>query len=118
MRVVRSKQWRTKMIKILIALFNSLFFFGFTFVFVQNWVVPGIVAGVVWLVTFFALCLSTMSHNSNILDIRDLPYQSYQESHAFIPQGARGRSFSPIAAQKRDLNPITRPKETAYSKSH
>ncbi len=106
------------MIKILIALFNSLFFFALILLFVQNWAIAGIVGGVVWLVTFFALCLSTMSHNSNVLDVRDLHYQSFQDTHPFVPQGARSKSYSPVSPQKKELSNLTAQKETVYSKSH
>ncbi len=107
------------MIKILIALFNSLFFFGLIFVFVQNWVIAGVVAGAVCLITFFAMCLATMSHNSdNVLAIRDLHQKAYQDGPQFVSQGARAIKTTPILIQKKNLTQLPERKEPVYSKSN
>ncbi len=106
------------MIKILISLFNSLFFLGMFMLIFRNWAVAGIVGGVAMLITLGALCLSTMSHRSDILDVRDRPQPSYQDSFGYIPHGARSRDYSLISTPAANPNKLTGRKESAYWKNN
>jgi hypothetical protein len=88
------------MIKILISIFNSIFFFVITLAFDQNWAVASLVAVAVWLITFYALCLAAMAHmSSNVLCDRDR-LQALRDSFQLISQGAENKDYLKIPAQK------------------
>ncbi len=107
------------MIKILITVFNSLFFFAIIFIFFQNLVVASIVFGTVCLITFFALSLATVAHNSNNLPaVRDHYLQPYQDSYQSVNLSVKGRDTSPILNSKKNLNKIPERKESIYWKSN
>ncbi len=88
------------MIKILISIFNSLFFFALTLVFSQNWAAASLVAAAVWLVTFFALCLIHMAHSGNNVHIEKDRNQSVHKGFQIISQGAKNKDYLKIPARR------------------
>ncbi len=106
------------MIKILISLFNSFFFFALFWLIFRSWAVAGIVAGVVWITTLFALSLATMSHYPNVPNIKNQPLQTNQDSFQLISQGAGSRDYSLVSTPTSKPNKITGHKEPAYWKNN
>ncbi len=73
------------MIRILVSIFNSLFFFTLAIVFFQNGVIAGLVAVFVGSITFFAICLAAMAHRSNNVRCESENPQSREDSSQFYP---------------------------------
>ncbi len=94
--VVLSLQWRTRMTKILISIFNSLFFFALTVVFTHNWAVASLVAAAVWLVTFFALCLAAMAHTGDDLHVEKDRQLTMQKGFQLISQDTKPKDYLKI----------------------
>ncbi len=88
------------MLKILIAFFNSLFFFALTVVFIGNLVIAGFVAIFVCIITIFSLCLATMAHRSNSMRYKTEHPQSSEDSSQLISHVFEERSNLAVSAKR------------------
>ncbi len=88
------------MVKILISIFNSLFFSTLVAVFTRNLVIAGLVAVFVCFITLFSLCLATMAHRSNNVSCESENPQSREDSSQFYPRVIIKRGNLVISAKR------------------
>ncbi len=88
------------MVRILISLFNSIFFSALSLIFFHNWLITGLVAAAVWSITFFALCLATMAQRGNNVQSEINLTQSSEEITKPVSRAVEIKHKLPVPAKR------------------